>query len=124
MIAEANPYLARQAELQRMAAARALVNGQLEALAREIRRRAEASAISYVGGKSYCFGRGSTTWRATHERAFQAIARNLVDRHRREIEPLQAKAQRQADAILAFVRRHGLNIDAAQLLGRNVHFDF
>lgn len=124
MSAEANPYLARQAELQRMAAARALVVGQLEALAREIRERAEASAISYIGGRTYCFGRHSTSWRPTHERAFQAIARNLVDRRRREIEPLQAKARRQADAIAAFVQRHGLNIDAGQLVGRNVHFDF
>jgi len=118
-----SPYLARKLELQRLAEARKLVAAQLAAIERQIRNLAEDRAIATVGGKSYCFGRHSTTWRPTHERAFLAHAAHLEDVRTPEIRALERKLQRQTDAIEAFRQRHGLNIDAAELVGRNLQYE-
>ncbi|MDP2214985.1 hypothetical protein [Phenylobacterium sp.] len=116
-------YLARKLELQRLANARATVAAHLATIERQVRATAEARAIATVGGKTICFGRHSTSWRPTHERAFRAHVVHLQDVRRREVSALQAKLARQDAAIAAFRRRHGFNIDAAELLGRNLQLD-
>ncbi len=113
-------YLARKIELQRMAAARREIRAQLDAIDRQIADQAEAEAIATIGGKSYCFGRRSTSWRPTHQRAYLAHSAHLRDRRAPEIEALARKVMRQTAAIEAYARRLGLNIDADQLLGRNL----
>lgn len=119
-----NSYLARKLELQKLARSRDAVAGQITAIERQIRDKAEARAIATIGGKTYCHGRHSTSWRPSHERAFLAHAAQLQDVRAPEICALRRKLVRQDAAIDAFRRRHGLNIDAAELLGRNLQSEF
>lgn len=119
-----NPYLARKLELQKLARSRDAVAGQITAIDRQIRAKAEARAIATIGGKTYCHGRHSTSWRPPHERAFLAHVAQLQDVRAPEIAALRRKLVRQDAAIDAFRRRHGLNIDAAELLGRNLQNEF
>jgi hypothetical protein len=103
-----------------LAVARKPTVDQLATIERQMRDLAETQAIDLIGGKSRSHGRHSTSWRPTHERAFRAIMAQLRDKRASEIRALERKRDRQTAAIEGFALRHGLNIDAASLIGINL----
>lgn len=107
--------LAQLADLVRMDRAAEATALELEHVLRQIRRRAERLAIGDVGGKTYCFGRGSTSWRPTHERAFAARVAELEQLRGRELEALRRKHARQVEAIAARRRKLGVNARPREL---------
>lgn len=108
-----------RADLVRMLAARQLVAAEIAAIGGSIEHQAktsaEAGAIAEVGGRTYCHGRHSTSWRPTHERVYQRLLEetlaDLRERRRRELERLAGKLERQTAAVLAFARKHQLRVD-------------
>jgi hypothetical protein len=101
-------YTEQRAMLARMERARAETERHLAIIEKQIAARAERMTVT-GRLKSRQYGRCSSTWSRTDERAFQENVAAIRFERRCEIEALSRKLARQAGAIAAFRVRHRIN---------------
>ncbi len=108
-------HVESRARLDRMLASARQVAAEIRSVEAQIRAAAESFAIRYVGGKTHCFGRHSTSWRPRHERAFQGHVAGACARRTPELEALRRKLRRQTEAIETMVARERFNLESWEL---------